>query len=473
MTPPWPAFEPSPASAKLRSTLLRQLGLTGAALGLLACGPASSGNDDAAVTTSPEGNGDELGTREDEGTGEGSSESTTGEDTSESTTSEGSTDSTTGDGDTTSEGSTDSTTGDGDGDTTGEDTTDGPIFDLGVPEDLPAEAGECVYADAMPTPEIIAEYGDCALDNPLYYPTEVCTDLPEGMSCEEVCTGMDGLCVELISCGDPWSFSYVDEVCGPIEKDGMCCNLVTIMDIPLPGRPFSVDGEARLPALAAPVADELANYWAQLARAEHASVASFARFAIQLQGLGAPPQLVREALQAARDELRHAELCVALASRFAKRPIHTGPLSIAGALARPQGVDELEAVVRSVVLEGCIDETLAAHEAARSAELSRDPQVAAALRGIAADEARHASLAWRFVAWALARAPSLRPLVIGLIESAHARCRRGSWADHAETPAAPELGYPSSRQRAAWRHVGFELVIAPCLASLRAPARAV
>jgi hypothetical protein len=46
---------------------------------------------------------------------------------------------------------------------------------------------------------------------------------------------------------------------------------------------------------------------------EHASVAAFARFTLDLLALGAPADLVQSAQQALGDEIAHAELCFGLA----------------------------------------------------------------------------------------------------------------------------------------------------------------
>ncbi len=59
-----------------------------------------------------------------------------------------------------------------------------------------------------------------------------------------------------------------------------------------------------------------ARQWTETARLEHASIAAFARFVLQLMALGAPAELVAADVLAtiATDEARHAELawrCVA------------------------------------------------------------------------------------------------------------------------------------------------------------------
>ena len=58
-------------------------------------------------------------------------------------------------------------------------------------------------------------------------------------------------------------------------------------------------------------------HWTTVARMEHASVASFARFTLDLMTFGAPPELLALAQQAAADEVRHAQLAFAVASSLA------------------------------------------------------------------------------------------------------------------------------------------------------------
>ncbi len=187
------------------------------------------------------------------------------------------------------------------------------------------------------------------------------------------------------------------------------------------GRPFLVQGDERvaplsrrddwLSALSLPLPDRAlrsdlreraAQAWARVGQMEHASVAAFARFALQLLQLGAPPSLVELTTQAMADETRHARLAFALASAHAGTKLGPGALDVRRSLEETS----LEDVVRLVVREGCIGETCAALEAREAAEHAREPELAELLRGIADDEARHAELAWRFVSWALEQSPS-------------------------------------------------------------------
>ena len=54
----------------------------------------------------------------------------------------------------------------------------------------------------------------------------------------------------------------------------------------------------------------LAGYWTDLGRAKHASVGAFAKVALQLLGLGAPPEILARAHAAMGDELRHARFAL-------------------------------------------------------------------------------------------------------------------------------------------------------------------
>jgi hypothetical protein len=133
---------------------------------------------------------------------------------------------------------------------------------------------------------------------------------------------------------------------------------------------------------------------------EHASVASFGRFALELLAVGAPPELVDLAHRAAMDEVRHARLCFALASAYAGHSIAPGPFPFEG---RVDVSADLAAIAVLAVREGCAGETLASVLAAEACARATDPAVRSVLAAITKDEARHAELAWRTVAWAVSR----------------------------------------------------------------------
>ncbi len=271
--------------------------------------------------------------------------------------------------------------------------------------------------------------------------------------------------------------------CLPIFPGGAC------------GRPFLVAGAARLAALGAsadwcvgstelpgaairghvevrasdaPLArsqrEYLGQYWAQIGLMEHASIAAFARFTLQLMQLGAPFELVTASQQAALDETRHARDCFSLARGYLDGPVGPQALSMTGAL----NVSDLDEVLRLVFREGCIGETVAALQACEALALCEDPAVAAVLRRISADEARHAELAWRFVDWALQHNAALCDVL-------EAECERADTAQvtNAVTTSfdtAPH-GVLSAPQLARVEAAALRDVIRPCAAALIARRR--
>lgn len=189
------------------------------------------------------------------------------------------------------------------------------------------------------------------------------------------------------------------------------------------GRPLLVEGTVRVaptrpssdwldpaqprpePPADAAVRRALADRFLAAAQLEHASVAAFARFALELLAFGAPADLVEDAAAAMADETAHARLCFTLAGHFGGAPVGPAPLPMEG--VRPAAT--LALAVESAIVEGCLGETLAACDAAEEAAGPVEPILRDVWRRIAADERRHAELAWRFVRWALATgAPGVR-----------------------------------------------------------------
>ncbi|EDM76271.1 hypothetical protein PPSIR1_07762 [Plesiocystis pacifica SIR-1] len=165
------------------------------------------------------------------------------------------------------------------------------------------------------------------------------------------------------------------------------------------GRPWVIEGEAVVASLEGGSLDALperAQLWLRDGLVEHASVASFARSGLELMALGAPPRLVQRALAAAGDEVEHARLCFELAARDGA-VAQPGPLPLGRGQPRVDPVD----VALRLFEEGCIGETVAAAEAGVAAQLVDDPAAREALETVAADERRHAALAWDSLAWLL------------------------------------------------------------------------
>jgi hypothetical protein len=278
--------------------------------------------------------------------------------------------------------------------------------------------------------------------------------------------------------------SYVVSVdCGPVPQGPDCCYLVTEEGGGCIGRPFLVDDAPRtafaeradrgwsLDVLAPDttgldrdVCRALASAWTADALLEHASIAAFSRFSIELLAVGAPADLVIAAHQAALDEVRHARICFALAQGYAGAPIGPSAFPFEGAVSIST---DLASLAAATAREGCIGETLAAAIAAEQLARAVDPAVRRALSAIAEDEARHAELAWRTVAWALDRGgPAVRAAVAAVF--ADARRHGPSVAADAAIPAgvlAPHGRLDAATTREALART-FEEVVFPCFASL-------
>lgn len=140
----------------------------------------------------------------------------------------------------------------------------------------------------------------------------------------------------------------------------------------------------------------LAAAWVERGALEHAAVASFGRFALDLRALGAPDSLVRAALRAIGDEVRHARAAFALAAALGAPGHAPGRLEVDPSLRA-----DLGDFVRRTVLDGCVEETIGVAVLEARASAATDRTLRRALRVFAREEARHADLGFRALAWAL------------------------------------------------------------------------
>jgi len=246
------------------------------------------------------------------------------------------------------------------------------------------------------------------------------------------------------------------------------------------GRPLLVDGSARTAparartdwqdmkiepsttALTAATREALTAHWLEVAALEHASVASFARFTLQLMSLGAPPELLSGTQRAAADEVQHARVAYALASAFGGHPVGPSALDLSGV---PIATDRHE-VLRALVEEACVGETLGVAEAQALAMCTEDPVVAAIQARIAEDEQRHAELAWSVLRWMLEDADvDTRAFARQSFEAAVAS------ASHDPAPRSlvdASVGLLDAREVGSVRRQALEQVVRPCFEALLA-----
>jgi hypothetical protein len=215
-------------------------------------------------------------------------------------------------------------------------------------------------------------------------------------------------------CGDDLEIEEVNgrgkrTAIGELPQTPACCYPVTIVDHRpnqqcAIGRPYFENGEAVTAPLRAdasellPVDAARAAAWARAGAEEHASVAAFARLALELMAVGAPTELLRDVHRAAEEEVGHAESAWELAREFGGGRFEAGPFPFAGPLSVNVTLVEL---ARAAARDGCLAETLGAHLVQAAAALATEPSVKTALEAIAVEESRHAVLSYRIVAWAL------------------------------------------------------------------------
>ncbi|TPV92889.1 MAG: hypothetical protein B7733_23305 [Myxococcales bacterium FL481] len=264
--------------------------------------------------------------------------------------------------------------------------------------------------------------------------------------------------------------------CGPfVEDNGDCCyGVYGSWGI---GRPFLVGGRARL-ARTQPdsnwsvpmrpsrtpqdpmVRRALADVWTRQGLSEHASVAAFSRFILQLLAVGAPAHFVEQAQVALRDEIEHARVSFGLASAYAERPLGPTRLDVSGGLDSAMLAPVV--VAKSLATEGCIAETVSSQLLVAARDRCTDPQIKTILARIVEQEMNHVLLAWRALAWLLPRLqPDARAVVRGVFARAHDYVGLGPVTSiEAEASLLADHGYLSHAFRSEYsRHVLRQVVV--------------
>ncbi|APR81571.1 putative lipoprotein [Minicystis rosea] len=140
-------------------------------------------------------------------------------------------------------------------------------------------------------------------------------------------------------------------------------------------------------------ASVLGDFLSRGAHLEAASITAFERLATELEAHGASRDLIDEARRAADDECRHATVMGALARARGGDPV--------APCIEPTPPRSLADMALENAVEGCVRETFGALVGAYQANHAGDAEIASAMHPIAADEARHAALAWKVHAWAM------------------------------------------------------------------------
>ncbi|UQA54636.1 ferritin-like domain-containing protein [Polyangium aurulentum] len=187
-------------------------------------------------------------------------------------------------------------------------------------------------------------------------------------------------------------------------------------------------------------ASGLGDFLARCAHLEAASISAFERLAAELEAHGAPASLLAEARRAAEDEIRHADTVGSLARARGGEPVE--------ARVCHGDLRSLDAVALENAVEGCVRETFGALLGAYQAAHAEDPEIGAAMRRIAEDEARHAALSWKVHAWAMERlGPEERERIRGAQADALAQLGEGQ-TRRQDPEIARAAGLPSPERSA-------------------------
>jgi hypothetical protein len=250
-----------------------------------------------------------------------------------------------------------------DGDDAADDT--GPPFvacsdaSVGAPHYLTDSGKYCYYLVDLSCPLVPIMPGTCFLQ-----------------SCDGVCT-LDG--------APNFGCEYTSN-CPTQAADAGAVTVMCDTCIGVGRRPAGLVRARRLRATSA-----LGEYFARASHLEAASVRAFERLRQELLALDAPRELQQAAGRSANDERRHARVTGRLARRFGGEPPE-----VRVARRRPRS---LERIAIENAVEGCVRETAGALIATWQAARAEDAGVRRGMARIAADETRHAALAWAVAGW--------------------------------------------------------------------------
>jgi len=206
-----------------------------------------------------------------------------------------------------------------------------------------------------------------------------------------------------------------------------------------------------------------AAYWAKVAMMEHASVASFSRFSLELMSVGAPTELLALAHQAALDEVRHTQISLGIANQFSSTTFTPGSFPISSQVA-DFAFGDMAKVATSAALEGCIEETLAAAVVFYQAEHMGDSNHKISLRAVAFDEASHAALAWRAVQWMTSTSSEVHAAVSAVFAEMAQQFK--STPEAFAVPTLQHLGLLDQGTMAKLQHGAWHQVVVPTAVSL-------
>jgi len=155
--------------------------------------------------------------------------------------------------------------------------------------------------------------------------------------------------------------------------------------------------DSSVDALDSTVRARVARQWTSRATAELRVASIFAELSRELFVHGADPAVVRICARAVSDEVRHADVCRALAERYGGKPVPFPPPGPVPMPVHTRAPAPLRPTLHCVAM-GCINETVATAWLEASLRDATSPLARAAIRELMADDVHHARLGWAHLA---------------------------------------------------------------------------
>jgi hypothetical protein len=148
--------------------------------------------------------------------------------------------------------------------------------------------------------------------------------------------------------------------------------------------------------------------WRRLADDERRAVERAAHLAADLAALQAPPALLAAAARLIADEVRHLDVCAAVAETIDPSiPVRNRPMATARRLDLvPRAVTGEAGVVRTLLADYAITKPASAAALADARAACREPLIAWGYGEMLRDEARHATFGANAAAWIIRRWPA-------------------------------------------------------------------
>ena len=165
--------------------------------------------------------------------------------------------------------------------------------------------------------------------------------------------------------------------------------------------------------------------WLGRAAAERRASDSFVIIERALRAVDADPSLVALAKRAIDDELRHAEICRVVASKYARRDLDPPARLVLDPPAHANAPPSLVPALH-VIGQCAINETTATAFLEACLAHAEGPLLRAALRELLSDDVDHARIGWAFLAASSSDTKrAVAPFVLPML-NAHVRWWRGS-----------------------------------------------